>query len=163
MGDELMAWVLLRDGATGEIQEFRMREQAIEELGLRTRPRSTLRDRRDERLPGRVGDGWCRWHRRRHLAGAAAGGFAVAVADLSAESAASVAADIGGIGVEVDVTDTRAVDAAVARVGNALGPVDVCVNCVGWDEFRPFLECGDGFIGQGDRGQPRRADAGPRT
>ena len=34
---------------------------------------------------------------------------------------------------------------AVATIGDSLGPVDVCVNCAGWDELRPFLETDDAF------------------
>ena len=77
-------------------------------------------------------------------------GCAVAVADLRADQALEVAQDIqegGGSATEValDVTDAGAVRDAVARVRTQLGPVDVLVNCAGWDEFRPFLDTDEEF------------------
>lgn len=78
----------------------------------------------------------------RALAGA---GRAVAVADLDAEGAGRVAKELGGLGVALDVTDPASVDAAVAQAERELGPVDVLVNCAGWDELRAFLETDDAF------------------
>jgi 2-hydroxycyclohexanecarboxyl-CoA dehydrogenase len=49
------------------------------------------------------------------------------------------------MGVALDVTDPAAVAAAVEAIEKGLGPVDVCVNCAGWDEFRPFLEVDEPF------------------
>ena len=81
------------------------------------------------------------------LAGA---GSAVAVADLREEQAAEVAREIRGQGGEalalaMDVTDPEAVGAAAARAREALGPIEVLVNCAGWDEFRPFLDTEEPF------------------
>ena len=39
-----------------------------------------------------------------------------------------------------DIADRAAVDAAVAAVEAALGPIDVLVNNAGWDVFRPFVK-----------------------
>lgn len=75
----------------------------------------------------------------------AAAGHRVAVADLSADRAALVAAEIGGIGVEVDITKPESVVAAVDGAADALGPVEICVNCAGWDELRPFLDIDEAF------------------
>ncbi len=72
-------------------------------------------------------------------------GHRVAVADLSTAAAEGVAKEIGGAGVELDVTRPESVQSAVATIGDSLGPVDVCVNCAGWDELRPFLETDDAF------------------
>ena len=72
-------------------------------------------------------------------------GHRVAVADLSTAAAEGVAKEIGGVGVELDVTRPESVQSAVALIGDSIGPVDVCVNCAGWDEFRPFLETDDAF------------------
>ncbi|HUA74109.1 MAG TPA: SDR family oxidoreductase [Solirubrobacteraceae bacterium] len=77
-------------------------------------------------------------------------GCAVAVADLE-QSAGEVAAGeieaAGGaaLAVQLDVTDGDSAQAAVARVEAELGPIDVLVNCAGWDELRPFLETDEAF------------------
>jgi 2-hydroxycyclohexanecarboxyl-CoA dehydrogenase len=74
----------------------------------------------------------------------------LAVADVREDQALEVAQDIqegGGSAIEVamDVTDDSAVRAGVARVHAQLGPVDVIVNCAGWDEFHPFLDTDAAF------------------
>jgi 2-hydroxycyclohexanecarboxyl-CoA dehydrogenase len=77
----------------------------------------------------------------------AAAGCAVAVGDLLADEAEAVAAEIGrnAIAVPLDITDGAAVAAAVASVGERLGPVDIAINNAGWDELRPFLETDEPF------------------
>ena len=72
-------------------------------------------------------------------------GHRVAVADLELERAGALAEASGGLAVELDVTDPDSVVSAVARVTEALGPIDVCVNCAGWDELRPFVETDEAF------------------
>ena len=72
-------------------------------------------------------------------------GHRVAVADLSGEAAESVAKEIGGLGLVLDVTDGGSVAVAVGRTQEALGLVEICVNCAGWDEFRPFVETDEAF------------------
>src|SRR3546814_14210203 len=47
---------------------------------------------------------------------------------------------MGGGAVELDVTDTEAVAGAVTGAAEALGPIEICVSCAGWDELRPFLD-----------------------
>ena len=73
-------------------------------------------------------------------------GHKVAVADLAGEAATRVGGAVGGIGVALDVTDPASVEAGVAAVVDALGPVEICVNCVGWDVLRPFLETDEAFL-----------------
>lgn len=68
--------------------------------------------------------------------GLAARGGAVAVADIAggaADAAAAAIVEDGGvaIGVPVDVTDRRAVEAMFGKVEAGLGPVDVMVNNAG--------------------------------
>jgi 2-hydroxycyclohexanecarboxyl-CoA dehydrogenase len=77
----------------------------------------------------------------------AAAGCAVAIGDLLAGEAETVTAEIGrnAIAVPLDITDSAAVAAAVATVGERLGPVDIAVNNAGWDELRPFLETDEPF------------------
>lgn len=72
-------------------------------------------------------------------------GHQVAVADVVEARAREVAGEIGGLGVELDVTDPGSVAAAVAGTAEGLGPVEICVNCAGWDELRPFLDTDEGF------------------
>lgn len=71
-------------------------------------------------------------------------GAAVAVMDLSGDSAEAVAATIvegGGqaLALAVDVSDRAAVEAAFASVREQLGPVAILVNNAGRDGFRRFM------------------------
>jgi 2-hydroxycyclohexanecarboxyl-CoA dehydrogenase len=77
-------------------------------------------------------------------------GRAVAVGDLLEAGAGDTASEIessGGraLAVHLDVTDSGSVGAAVQRVQEGLGPIDVLVNNAGWDELRPFLETDEPF------------------
>jgi NAD(P)-dependent dehydrogenase (short-subunit alcohol dehydrogenase family) len=58
-------------------------------------------------------------------------GVTVVVADLEADAAASVAADIGGIAHVVDVGDETAVLALVENVERDVGPIDLFVSNAG--------------------------------
>lgn len=80
----------------------------------------------------------------------AAAGRIVAVADLRAAEAAETAAAVGvdggrAIPVEMDVTVADSVIAGLHQVVDELGPVDVLVNCAGWDELKPFLDSDEDF------------------
>jgi 2-hydroxycyclohexanecarboxyl-CoA dehydrogenase len=65
----------------------------------------------------------------------AAEGARVAVADLNEAGARSVASEIDGIAVRMDVTDVESVRAGVAEAGD----VDVLVNNAGTDRFAFFV------------------------
>ena len=72
-------------------------------------------------------------------------GHRVVIVDLSAEDAQSAAAalqEAGGeaLGVHGDVTDRASVRAAVETAETRFGPVDILVNCAGWDALMPFLD-----------------------
>jgi 2-hydroxycyclohexanecarboxyl-CoA dehydrogenase len=74
----------------------------------------------------------------------------VAVADLRAseaeETAAAVTAAAGtAISVPMDVTDSDSVAQGLLQVVDELGPVEVLVNCAGWDELKPFLDTDEEF------------------
>jgi 2-hydroxycyclohexanecarboxyl-CoA dehydrogenase len=63
-------------------------------------------------------------------------GARVTVADLDAAQAGTVAKDVGGAAVELDVSDP----AAVQAVFRELGPVDLLVNNAGVDRFAFFVD-----------------------
>jgi 2-hydroxycyclohexanecarboxyl-CoA dehydrogenase len=72
-------------------------------------------------------------------------GHRVAVADLSLNATEPIAKEIGGLAVEIDITNPGSVATAVGRTQDAVGLVEICVNCAGWDELRPFLETDEEF------------------
>ena len=72
-------------------------------------------------------------------------GSIVALFDLNTEGGASVAADIEAAGgkaraYRVDITDHESVNAAVAKVEEELGPIEILVNNAGWDMGAFFLQ-----------------------
>src|SRR3954471_14696699 len=67
-------------------------------------------------------------------------GCAVAVGDLRFDDEPEKA-----LPVDLDVTSSDSVAAAIARVTDELGPVDVLVNNAGWDELKPFVETDEAF------------------
>src|SRR5437667_12642551 len=62
----------------------------------------------------------------------AAQGAKVAVFDLNAKLAESVAAEIKGVAVVCDVSDAASAEAAIASAYKAHGPAGVLVNCSGY-------------------------------
>ncbi len=77
-------------------------------------------------------------------------GHLVVVADLREPEAGTVAEEIRARGkralaVPIDVTDPAAVRAAVAHASEELGPIEVLVNCAGWDEFKSFSDTDERF------------------
>ena len=82
--------------------------------------------------------------------GLARDGRRVAVADLRVPEATETAAAInakGGtaIAVEMDVANADAVSAGLQMAANKLGPVEVLVNCAGWDVLTPFVATDEDF------------------
>src|SRR3954469_9417007 len=65
----------------------------------------------------------------------AAEGARVVAADLDEAPARALAADVGGEGIALDVTDPASVRAAVAAVGE----IDILVNNAGTDRFGFFV------------------------
>jgi len=75
----------------------------------------------------------------------AAEGARVAVADVDAAAATDATAALTAVGhdaraVPMDVRDFERVCAAVAALRDAWGPVDILVNCAGWDRMQPFRD-----------------------
>lgn len=72
--------------------------------------------------------------------GLAADGFRVIVADIDAGKAASVAEDVGGRAVTLDVTDEAGWRRAIQDVLDAHGTLDALVNNAGFGAPTPILE-----------------------
>src|SRR5215212_4616405 len=72
-------------------------------------------------------------------------GVRVAIADLDASVAEAAAAETGGgaIGLALDVTDRPAFTAALDRIEQQLGPIDIVVNNAGIMPIGPFEEESD--------------------
>ncbi|MCV6591497.1 MAG: L-iditol 2-dehydrogenase [Silicimonas sp.] len=70
----------------------------------------------------------------------AAAGAEVAVADLSEAEAQTLAREIGGLGLAMDVTDLDAIRAGVAQVEAEFGGIDVLVNNAGIFNMAPIEE-----------------------
>ena len=75
----------------------------------------------------------------------AAGGAAVAVADINIEGAETVAAELASAGakaiaVEIDVADAEQVNKGVARISGELGGMHILVHSAGVGVERGFLE-----------------------
>src|SRR5260221_7683292 len=61
----------------------------------------------------------------------AAQGAKVAVCDLNARLAESVAAELKGVAIMCDVADAASAEAAIVQAAKAHGPARVLVNCAG--------------------------------
>jgi len=76
----------------------------------------------------------------------AAAGHDVVVADLLADDATATAQEIsangGGkaVGIAIDVANSDSVTAGIAAAQEAVGEIDVLVNCAGWDDLMPFVK-----------------------
>ncbi len=79
------------------------------------------------------------------VTGAAGGIGGAVVAALAAEKWTVASVHLPGeqvdtYAVEADVSDARAVETSLGDVERTLGPVDLLVNCAGYDEEIPLLE-----------------------
>ena len=82
--------------------------------------------------------------------GLARQGRRVAVADLRVDEAETTASLVNGEGgtalaVPMDVSDGDSVTSGLLQVVDELGPVEILVNCAGWDELKPFLDTDEEF------------------
>ena len=66
-------------------------------------------------------------------------GAKVVVADLNGDGARAVAAEFGGLGIACNVGDEAEVNALVAEVESALGPIDIMFNNAGINSGREIL------------------------
>jgi 2-hydroxycyclohexanecarboxyl-CoA dehydrogenase len=72
-------------------------------------------------------------------------GAIVAATDLNTDAAGETVATISAAGHRasghgLDVTDTASVAAAIEAIRSLHGPVDILVNCAGWDVMQPFVD-----------------------
>src|SRR5580698_5208061 len=123
----------------GESEKFRIEYWALEEAKLARMPKPKPLATRIALITG-AGSGIGRAIALR----LAAEGACVVVADRDAESAAAVAAEIGGpdfaIACTADVTDEEQVAAAIAAAVLAFGGVDLVVNNAGLSISKPLTE-----------------------
>jgi rhamnulose-1-phosphate aldolase/alcohol dehydrogenase len=122
-----------------EAEKFGIEYWALEEAKLRRMPAPRPLATRVALVTG-AGSGIGRAVARR----LAAEGACVVVADLDAEAAAGVAAELGSadvaVAVTVDVTDEAQVAAAFRQAALAFGGVDLVVNNAGLSISKPLLE-----------------------
>ncbi|HEX3591535.1 MAG TPA: bifunctional aldolase/short-chain dehydrogenase [Pseudonocardiaceae bacterium] len=122
-----------------EAEKFRIEYWALEEAKLARMPKPKALATRVALVTG-AGSGIGRAIAHR----LAAEGACVVVADVNAETAASVADEIGGtdvaVPVTVDVTDEEGVAEAVRAACLAFGGVDLVVNNAGLSISKPLLE-----------------------
>ena len=77
---------------------------------------------------------------RATAAALARAGARVAIGDLDADLAARTGAEVGALGLGLDVTDPESFASFLDEVETALGPLDVLVNNAGILHLGPFLE-----------------------
>ena len=118
-----------------EREKFRIEYWALEEAKLRRLPPARPFAARVALVTG-GGSGIGRATARR----LAAEGACVVVADRDTAAAWTVAGEIGGLAVTVDVTDENAVAAAFRQAALAYGGVDLVVNNAGLSISKPLLE-----------------------
>lgn len=122
-----------------EAEKFRIEYWALEEAKLQRLPKP-------KRHAGRIAlvTGAASGIGRAIATRLAADGACVVIADLDADQATAVAAELGStdvaVGVGVDVTDGAAVQAAVDATVLAFGGVDLVVNNAGLSVSKPLLE-----------------------
>ncbi|POX37038.1 bifunctional rhamnulose-1-phosphate aldolase/short-chain dehydrogenase [Streptomyces sp. Ru73] len=122
-----------------EAEKFRIEYWELEEAKLRRMPKPKPLATRVALVTG-AGSGIGRAIARRLVAE----GACVVVADLNAESAGTVAEELGGadkaVAVTVDVTDEAQIAAAFRAAVLAFGGVDLVVNNAGISLSKPLLE-----------------------
>ncbi|AOS64938.1 bifunctional rhamnulose-1-phosphate aldolase/short-chain dehydrogenase [Actinoalloteichus hymeniacidonis] len=130
-----------------EGEKFRIEYWELEEAKLRRRPKAKPLATRVALVTGGASGIGLATARR-----LVAEGACVVVADRDAERAAEVAAELGAnayraedvaIAVGADVTDSAAVEAALATAALAFGGVDLIVNNAGLSISKPLLETTD--------------------
>ena len=72
-------------------------------------------------------------------------GARVGIVDIDPDSAEAVASEIGGLSIDLDISDLEAVAPAVNELVSPMGPIGLLVNCAGWDRAQRFTETDPDF------------------
>lgn len=72
-------------------------------------------------------------------------GASVAVLDIDADGASTIAEEIGGLPVAVDLSQIDAIPAVVDDIIGEFVGIDLLVNCAGWDRAMPFVDTDQAF------------------
>lgn len=72
-------------------------------------------------------------------------GHKVVVSDVNGDRATALARELGGYGIQMDVTKPDSVTTAVARINRDVGAPWLVVNNAGWDNLMPFLDTDEAF------------------
>ncbi len=75
----------------------------------------------------------------------ASAGHKVIVSDISTTAAQTLANELGGYAIEMDVTRPDSVTQAAAKISKDVGTPTILVNNAGWDNLMPFLETDEAF------------------
>lgn len=75
-------------------------------------------------------------------------GAKLALIDLSEEALAAVAGDLGATAISLDLADTSAIEAAIARAAEAMGGIDGIVNCAAYSKGGPIETTTDEILGR---------------
>ncbi len=67
-------------------------------------------------------------------------GATVVVAGRRVELVNEVAAAVGGLGVDCDITDDEQVQSLEQVARNAYGKIDIAVNCAGYEQSTPLAD-----------------------
>ena len=72
-------------------------------------------------------------------------GHRIVVSDVNADGATALARELGGYGIQMDVTQPDSVATAVAKINRDVGVPWLVVNNAGWDNLMPFLDTDEAF------------------
>ncbi|MGB1583732.1 MAG: SDR family NAD(P)-dependent oxidoreductase, partial [Solirubrobacterales bacterium] len=77
-------------------------------------------------------------------------GLAVAIGDIDAQHAATVATELTQIGgeviwVDLNITEQSSVSRALGEVEQRLGPIDVLINSAGWNHAQSLLKSDEAY------------------
>lgn len=72
-------------------------------------------------------------------------GHKIVVTDISTDGAQSLARELDGYAMDMDVTSADSVNKAVTQISKDVGVPTILINNAGWDNLMPFLETDEDF------------------